>query len=158
MLLTHANATFEDKRLTFPEFGAIKATLPLGSMPIWTEDGFVVTQNNAILRMLGIRHGYYSEDPMTCWAIDSMVDFIEGEFNNCGKWLGPATQGQPIDPAGEDEWFSSYWDKIMPVVEKRLSGHGKKFIGGTDRPTICDFKLFGTMSMVSSLNPSTCVP
>lgn len=115
-------------------------------------------QGTAILRMLGIRHGYYSEDPMTCWAIDSMVDFIEGEFGNCGKWLGPATQGQPLDPAGEDGWFTGYWDKIMPVVEKRLAGHGKKYIGGTDRPSIADFKLFGTLSMVSSLNPATCVP
>ena len=46
-------------------------------MPVWEEDGFKMCQSSAILRMLGIRNGYYSQDPMTCWAIDSLVDFAE---------------------------------------------------------------------------------
>ena len=46
-------------------------------MPVWEEDGFKLAQSSAIMRMLGIRHGYYSDDPLTCWAIDSLVDFME---------------------------------------------------------------------------------
>ena len=41
--------------------------LPLGSMPVWEEDGFIMCQSNSILRVLGIRLGYYADDPMTCW-------------------------------------------------------------------------------------------
>ena len=79
MLLAHSNTQYEDARQSFPAFGQLKQSgfLPLGSMPVWEEDGFKMCQSSAILRMLGIRHGYYSDDPMTCWAIDSIVDFME---------------------------------------------------------------------------------
>ena len=46
-------------------------------MPVYIEDGFKMCQSSAILRMLGIRHGYYSDDYLTCWRIDSLVDFME---------------------------------------------------------------------------------
>merc|ERR1712172_94182 len=78
-MLSHANFQYEDCRMPFEEFGQKKAQgyFPLGSMPIWEEDGFKMCQSSAILRMMAIRTGYYSDDPMTCWAIDSLVDFAE---------------------------------------------------------------------------------
>jgi glutathione S-transferase len=56
-------------RLAPEEYMAKKAAgfFPLGGMPVWEEDGMVMPQSNAILRMLAIRLGYYSEDPMTCY-------------------------------------------------------------------------------------------
>ena len=68
-LLAHANFDYVDERLSFPDFGAKKAAgvFPLGSVPVWEEDGVMHPQCSAILRMLGIRLGYYSEDPATCW-------------------------------------------------------------------------------------------
>ena len=79
MMLSHANFQYEDARQTMPQFGQLKSSgaLPLGSMPVWEEDGFKMCQSSAILRMLGIRLGYYTEHPMTAWCIDSLVDFME---------------------------------------------------------------------------------
>ena len=127
-------------------------------MPVWNEDGFTMCQSSAILRMLGMRYGYYSEDAMECWAIDSMVDFAEGLLPKCNGWIFPAVTGGEIDLSKEDAWFANYWDVLIPVVEARLSEHGKKFIAGTDRPTIADFKCFAQVSTSSSLNPATLVP
>jgi len=78
-MLAHAGHQYDDDRKSFEEFGELKASgaLPLGSMPVWEEDGVQICQSGAILRMLGIRLGYYSEDSQTCWAIDSIVDFCE---------------------------------------------------------------------------------
>ena len=78
-MLAHANVNFIDARQSFPDFNQLKASgfLPLGSMPVWEEDGFKMCQSSAILRMLGLRYGYYSNDSMTAWAIDSLVDFME---------------------------------------------------------------------------------
>ena len=78
-MLAHANVNFIDARQSFPAFNQLKASgfLPLGSMPVWEEDGFKMCQSSAILRMLGLRYGYYSNDSMTAWAIDSLVDFME---------------------------------------------------------------------------------
>lgn len=56
------------------------------------------------------------------------------------------------DPAAKDTWFSGYWDVILPVLEKRFD-HGKKFIAGTTKPTIADFKAFSThIAWDSTLN------
>ena len=82
-----ANHEFEDNKVTPEQFGAMKESLPLGSLPVWEEDGNTICQSSAILRMLGIRLGYYSKDPNTMWAIDSLIDFME---DNYGNMLGRA--------------------------------------------------------------------
>ena len=160
MLLAHANCQYEDARQSFPAFGQLKQSgfLPLGSMPVWEEDGFKMCQSSAILRMLGIRHGYYSDDPMTCWAIDSIVDFMEDKQGAHVAIYSPLLASQPFDPSKADAWFSDFWDKVIPVLEKRLSGHGKKFIAGTDRPTIADFKAFQTVIMNLDSNSGCVLP
>lgn len=158
-LLAHANFQYEDHQIMFPDLPAVKATglLPFDAMPIWEEDGFVMCQSSAILRMLGIRFGYYTDDPMVAYKIDSIVDFAEDLFGKCNGWLLPAVLGGEIDMSKEDEWFDNYWKKLLPVLEARLSEHSKKFIAGTDRPTIADFKCFANVSRASSMNGATAV-
>ena len=111
-MLDHANFQYEDERFAFPEFGPMKEAnptqFPLGSAPIWEEDGFTMCQSSAILRALGIRLGYYSEDPMTCWQIDSILDFLEG---NHMKWASPLLAilfGKEF--ADEDGAWHGHWD------------------------------------------------
>lgn len=111
-------------------------------MPVWEENGFKMCQSSAILRMLGVRHGYYSEDPMTCWAIDSLVDYMEDMQGPHTSIYAPMLGGAQFDESMAPAWFEKFWDKIIPVLEARLSGHGKKFLAGTERPTIADFKAF----------------
>ena len=108
--------------------------------------------------MVGIRCGYYSEDPMTCWAIDSLVDFCEDHTNKFAGYLFPATKNQPISENAGD-WLSDYWEKVLNVIEKRLAEHGKPFIAGTDKPTIADFKAFSPVSIsLPDCNSATVVP
>jgi len=158
-MLGHAGFEYDDARQSFEQFGALKGSgfLPLGSMPVWEEDGVKYVQSSSILRMLGIRLGYYSEDPMTCWAIDSIVDFCEDLQPKFASWLLPVTQGGAVDPAGAKKWLSDYWGKLIPIVEGRLAGHGKKFIAGTDRPTIADFKAFQCYIPADSSNSACAV-
>ena len=92
--------------------------------------------------MLGIRLGYYSEAPMTCYAIDSMIDFVEDHQVKFTKYIIPVTQGKIITEEGSQEWFESYWDKVISVIDTRLAGHGETFIAGTKKPTVADFKAF----------------
>ena len=91
--------------------------------------------------MLGIRLGYYSTDPNTMWAIDSLIDFME---DNYGGMLGRAAAvvfgGQPTPEM--DAKFLAYYDKMVPFLTKRLEGHGKKYIAGTATMTIADLKVY----------------
>ena len=50
---------------------------PMKGVPFWQEDGYVTCQSNSILRNLGIRLGYYSEDADICYSIDSLCDFAD---------------------------------------------------------------------------------
>ena len=159
-LLGHANFEYEDDRQSFESFATLKASLPLGSMPVWEEDGIQYCQSSGILRMLGVRLGYYTTDPNTAWAIDSIVDFVEDLQPKFAGWLFPAVQGGQLEAGeGADQWIADYWDKVIPVIDARLAAHGKPFIGGTDRPTIADFKAIQTVvSSNPEFNPACIIP
>ena len=85
---------YENKIVSFEEFGAMKADpsspLPLGSLPVWEEDGMTIAQSNAILRMLGMRTGMYSQDAQIMWEIDSLLDFMEENWAKANSY-GAAT-------------------------------------------------------------------
>ena len=159
-LLGHAQQQYTDERCSPEQFGQLKTSgaLPLGSMPIWEEDGFQMVQSSAILRMLGIRLGYYSDDAMIAWQIDSMVDFAEDLQPKYGGYISPVVFGGQIDESKGDEWIANFWAKIIDVMEKRLASHGKKFIAGTDTPTIADFKCFQSCIGIIPENPAMAIP
>lgn len=88
-MLSHANFDYEDDRFSFEQFGERKAAgeFPLGQAPVWVEDGFTTCQTNAILRSLAIRLGYYSEDPIIAWNIDSIMDYVDDMQGIKAKYL-----------------------------------------------------------------------
>jgi len=162
MMLNHAGAQYEDCRLSFPQFGEMKqqGCFPMGSVPVWDEDGFCMPDGCAILRMLAIRHGYYSDKPMIIHNIDSIVDFAEGLMKPWSTYTAPLLGGGALaDDEKADEFINKYVKELVRVVGARLDGHGKKFIAGTDRPTIADFKAFTNLSTaMSDMNPASAFP
>ena len=108
--------------------------------------------------MLGVRLGYYSEDPLTCWAIDSIVEYIEDMQGKFSPYIRTGLQGGEMTEAAGTQWVSDYWEHVVPIVNKRLREHGKPFIGGTDRPTIADFKAFAHVSTGTDMNQASPIP
>ena len=90
---------------------------------------------------------------MQCWAIDSMLDFLEDLQDNFLAPFLPMLQGGPFSEQSCPSWFSGFWDKVIPVIEARLEEHGQKFIAGTDTPTVADFKAF--QSVIPCLETNT---
>ena len=131
----------------------------MGGMPLWEEDGFVVCQSNSVLRMLGIRYGYYTEDPMIAYNIDSLCDFMEDIITKFAPFLFPAMNGKEVGTGSVDKetHMTVFWDKSIGVIQARLAAHGKPFVAGTDRPTIADFKLFGQPSVAFTATNAACV-
>lgn len=73
-----AKVPFEDRRVQFPEFMALKQSgaLPLGSLPVLEVDGRAIPQTAAILRYaarLG-GGGLYPSDPRAGLLVDSVID------------------------------------------------------------------------------------
>jgi len=76
LLLTHAKVSFEDVRYSFEDAEKLKQTgiLEFGQMPVLEIDGKFYAQSISIMRYLGVQHGYYSNDSIEGWKIDSIID------------------------------------------------------------------------------------
>ena len=76
MALNHAKMPFEDSRVEFAEWGAMKAAKgPSYALPAFEHEGIVMNQSISILRYVGILTGAYpKDDPKTCWAADATID------------------------------------------------------------------------------------
>ena len=63
LALTLAGVDFEDVRVKFPDWAALKPTTPFGSMPLFEIEGRgVLAQSNAILVYIGREHGLHPKD------------------------------------------------------------------------------------------------
>ena len=160
-MLRHRGAEYEDNWVNGEKLKEWKESgySPMGGMPLWEEDGFVVCQSNAVLRVLGIRYGYYTEDPMIAYNIDSLCDMQEDILSKFAGFMFPLTNGkEPGSGSVNKETFMTvFWDKQIGVVQGRLAAHGKLFATGTDRPTIADFKLFAQPCVAFTSTNAACV-
>lgn len=81
-----AGVPFEDRRVDFAGFGALKASgaLPLGSVPVLEVDGLVMTQTGAMLRYAAALGGgaLYPKDPMEAFIVDSVVDTLNDTLSH----------------------------------------------------------------------------
>lgn len=77
---------FEDERLSFADFGAHRAAgrFPLGSVPVLTVDGAVITQTGAMLRYIAKlgNAGLYPDDPAEALLVDSALDTFNDTLAN----------------------------------------------------------------------------
>ena len=142
-----ARHEFEDNRVSFDDFPAIKDGLPLGSLPTWEEDGVTYAQSTAILRMLGIRFGFYTTDANTAWEIDSLLDFMEEKYNDMITYCFKPLTGQTVSEEDKAK-FDAYFEAVIPFLEARLNSHNKKWIAGTDNITIADLKVYQGLVML----------
>jgi len=84
--LRMAGVAFEDRRLSFPEFGAAKAggELPLGQVPMLQVDDLPVVQTGAILRYAAALGGgaLYPSDPLQALRVDSALATINDTLSH----------------------------------------------------------------------------
>ncbi len=76
---------FEDHRLDFPSFRALKAqgAFPLGSVPVLEVDGVAYPQTAAMLRYVARLGGdLYPTDALEALAVDSAIDTFNDTLSN----------------------------------------------------------------------------
>lgn len=73
-----AKISFEDRRLKFPEFAALKeqGEFPLGAVPVFEIDGMKLVQTSAILRYVAhvAGQGLYPSAPYAALRVDTVLD------------------------------------------------------------------------------------
>ena len=138
-LLSHAKADWEfvpverDQVAKYKEEGKSE----FGQFPIAEINGKFYAQTDAILRLLGRKHGYYPEDPEKAFLVDSAIDGYKDVISKLYQ-LHFEQDMEKKKQGGAD-----FLGKVLPgyftVIEKRLTANGNNgyFIG--EKFTIADF-------------------
>lgn len=133
-----AGIEFEDNRLSFPEFGAMRQDTRFNSVPVIEIDGAQVTQSNAITRYVGKMAGLYPSDDLQALYCDEVLDALEDVLHYIVPTLG--MQGEELRLAREklvDGWLSVY---VRGLGELLTRGGGKYF--ADNKLTVADLKAF----------------
>jgi glutathione S-transferase len=128
-----AGLSFDDQRLQFPDFAALKAqgAFPLGSVPVLTVDGVTYAQTASILRYVA-RLGntdLYPTDPLVGLHVDTVLDTFNDTLASA---LTPSFREQ--DPTRKLEMRAVFADGPLQTccsyVERVLGQTDGPFVGG----------------------------
>ena len=135
-----AGVPFNDERLNRAQWEERKAASPFGALPIFTSEGKPpLAQSNAILQLLGTRHGLLPSDPWEAarhFAVMCSVEEMRAR-------LGPSLRIK--DPAEKKAAREALANGFLPEwagqVDRQITG---PFVGGAAM-SVADLKLFVLM-------------
>ena len=102
-----AGIDFEDKRITFSEFGELRKDWRFNAVPVLEIDGAAVTQSNAMCRFVGKMAELYPADNLQALDCDEVMGAIEDLSNRIVQTFG--LEGDELKLAREklaDGWLS----------------------------------------------------
>lgn len=141
-----AGIEFEDKRISFPEFGEMRGDTRFNSVPVLDIDGAEVSQSNAINRYVGKMAGLYPDDDLQALYCDEAMGAIEDLSHYVVRTFG--LEGDELKQARMqlvDGWLSTYLRGLQDLLTR---GGGEYF--ADNRLTIADLKVFvQTRSLLS---------
>ena len=130
MLLSHAEIDFNNQIIEFAEWPALKPTMPNGQLPVLElANGKKMGQSGAILRYLGMNHGYYPDDPLEAQECD---EFMDGYADILAKVYKPHFEPS-VDTT---ELFSTVLPKYLDSIDAACAKG--QFLCGANL-TVADF-------------------
>ena len=122
-----AGIDFEDRRIKFDEWAALKPTTPFGAMPVLELPGKpALAQSNAILVLVGRRHGLHPKDDFEAARHEAVMAHVE----DLRSAMGPSLRMK--DDAEKKRAREALLEGFFPAwgsnVEKQI-GDGP-FFGG----------------------------
>ncbi len=141
-----AGIEFEDKRISFPEFGESRSNIRFHAVPVLEINGEQITQSNAIGRYIGKMAGLYPTDPLQALYCDEVTGALEDLTHYVVQTFG--LQGEDLIAARKilvDTRLTTFLTGLEQLLER---GGGEYFAG--NQLTIADLKAFmQTRSLIS---------
>lgn len=137
LALVLAGVDFEDRRVSFDAWPALKPTTPFGSLPTFEVEGKpIVSQSNAILGHIGRSYGLLPSDAWEALRLDSLMSSVEELRHAIAKTFGIKDAAELAQKRAE--LVTSTIEPWARSMEKQLVG---PFAGGA-QISVADIKLF----------------
>lgn len=153
---------FTNKSVSGKDFGAMKASLPLGQLPILEveEEGkepVVIPQSNAVLRYVSKLGGLYPTDMVQAARVDSILDSLEDLYrplflSAAGKVKFYISETDFTDDEKKEmrlRIIQKHFPKFLTHLENLAKETGTGFIVG-ETPTIADLVIYSFQKMLLS--------
>lgn len=133
-----ADIEFEDHRISFAEFGEMRASTRFNAVPVLEIDGVQVTQSNALSRYVGKLAGLYPADSLQALYCDEVLGALE-DLTHCivrtfGKQEDELRKAREELVAG---WMTTYLKGLDDLLAR---GGGEYFADG--QLTMADLRTF----------------
>jgi prostaglandin-H2 D-isomerase / glutathione transferase len=129
---------FEDVRLKGDGWTALKPKSPFGSLPLYEEDGRpVLAQSNAILVLIGRRHGLHPKDDFEAARHEAIMSYVEDLRGNVTPTMRMTDEGEK--KRAREQLASTYLPAWGANVEQQIGEQGP-FFGGASL-NVVDLKL-----------------
>ncbi|XP_069141204.1 S-crystallin SL11-like isoform X2 [Argopecten irradians] len=109
--LAYAGNDFEDKRISFEEWGKMKADTPQGSLPVCSIDGEVFWQSTAILRNIAREFDLYGKTNKEMTTVDIVISNFEEFFDKSAQVF------MQHDPEKKEELSKEFGEKVVQPVK-----------------------------------------
>ncbi len=132
-----AGIEFEDERISFEEFAAMRDNARFRCVPVLEIDGVAVTQSNAMNRYVGRMAGLYPEDNLQALYCDEAMEAVEDLLHQVVHTFG--MEGDELKAAREqlvDGWITTF---IKGFADLLARGGGEYF--ADKRLTMADLKV-----------------
>ena len=150
--LTTAGFDFEDNRLTFEEFGKLRAgkdgekyneEVPLGTFPIlvFPDGEQIISQSSAISKFAGKYCGLYPQDPLKAIIVDEVMDSI-----NDFIMLMPNDSDKEKEKEAYEIFAKEKLPKYFNLFSKRIKKSGGPFVLG-ECLSVADLLLFSLVNL-----------
>lgn len=133
-----AGVDFEDNRIKGADWPALKPSTPYGALPTFELPGHpVLAQTNAILVLIGRRHGLHPKDDFEAARHEAMMQHVE----DLRSQINPTMRMNDADKlAARQALAADYIPKWADYAERQLTSEGPFFAGA--KPHVVDLKLY----------------
>ena len=140
-----AGVDFEDVRIKFGDWPELKPKTPYGGIPIFELPGHpVLAQTNAILVLIGRRHGLHPKDDVEAAQHEAMMCHVDDLRTLLGQTL---RMDEALKRRIREDLSASYIPEWGARVENQL-GDGPFFAG--PRIHVVDLRLYMVVTWLSS--------
>lgn len=157
LALVLSKTPFEDDRIGFADWAALKPKTPCGQLPVLTIDGEQRSQSTAMMRYIGSKFSetLYPSDKL--FDIEEALGLIEDFGNSWGPCIfitmRPENYGRPEGFTQTEEgkecvkmmrtqWLETKLPEFAKYISAMIEKHGGAWIASKDHPTIADCAAF----------------